>query len=314
MATRKTKPAETGTPDGKLTSGGAAAVKKIEKRSKDIGREHLPTRPGVEADMDTAPIYDDAFPGAGRLKGKVAMITGADSGIGRAVAIAFAKEGAKVAIVYLEESEDAWETARQIAANGGEAIEIAGDVGSPAFCTRAVNRVVKALGGLDILINNAAEQHPQDSLTDITPKQLERTFATNIYGMFHLTQAALKHMKKGACIINTGSVTAYEGNSTLLDYSATKGAVATFTRSLAQNLADKGIRVNQVAPGPIWTPLIPSTFDKARVDSFGKDTLMQRPGQPIELAEAYIFLAWERSGSYITGQTIHINGGRFMTN
>lgn len=314
MATRKTKPAETGTPDGKLTSGGAAAVKKIEKRSKDIGREHLPTRPGVEADMDTAPIYDDAFPGAGRLKGKVAMITGADSGIGRAVAIAFAKEGAKVAIVYLEESEDARETARQIAANGGEAIEIAGDVGSPAFCTRAVNRVVKALGGLDILINNAAEQHPQDSLTDITPKQLERTFATNIYGMFHLTQAALKHMKKGACIINTGSVTAYEGNSTLLDYSATKGAVATFTRSLAQNLADKGIRVNQVAPGPIWTPLIPSTFDKARVDSFGKDTLMQRPGQPIELAEAYIFLAWERSGSYITGQTIHINGGRFMTN
>lgn len=312
--TKKRTPAKQADPAGQLDTQGKATVEAVEKRAQQIGREQLPTRPGIEQNMDTSPIYDDSFPGAQRLKGKIALMTGADSGIGRAVALAYAKEGAKVAILYLKETQDAKETLRLIEELGGEAMAIAGDVGDPAFCKRAVNRVVKQLGGLDILVNNAAQQHPQKSILDITPKQLEATFRTNIFGMFYMTQAALKHMKKGSCIINTGSVTAYEGNQQLIDYAATKGAIATFTRSLAQNLADKGIRVNQVAPGPIWTPLIPSTFEPGHVDTFGHNTLMQRPGQPLELAEAYVFLAWERASSYITGQTIHINGGRFVTN
>lgn len=312
--TKKRTQAKQADPAGQLDTQGKASVKAVEKRAQQIGREQLPTRPGIEQNMDTSPIYDDSFPGAQRLKGKIALLTGADSGIGRAVALAYAKEGAKVAILYLKETQDAKETLRLIEELGGDAMAIAGDVGDPAFCKRAVNRVVKQLGGLDILVNNAAEQHPQKSILDITPKQLEATFRTNIFGMFYMTQAALQHMKKGSCIINTGSVTAYEGNQQLIDYAATKGAIATFTRSLAQNLADKGIRVNQVAPGPIWTPLIPSTFEPGHVDTFGENTLMQRPGQPLELAEAYVFLAWERASSYITGQTIHINGGRFVTN
>ncbi len=312
--TKKRTQAKQADPAGQLDTQGKASVKAVEKRAQQIGREQLPTRPGIEQNMDTSPIYDDSFPGAQRLKEKIALMTGADSGIGRAVALAYAKEGAKVAILYLKETQDAKETLRLIEELGGDAMAIAGDVGDPAFCKRAVNRVVKQLGGLDILVNNAAEQHPQKSILDITPKQLEATFRTNIFGMFYMTQAALKHMKKGSCIINTGSVTAYEGNQQLIDYAATKGAIATFTRSLAQNLADKGIRVNQVAPGPIWTPLIPSTFEPGHVDTFGENTLMQRPGQPLELAEAYVFLAWERASSYITGQTIHINGGRFVTN
>lgn len=289
------------------------AIQKIEKTSADIGPEQLKSRPGIEHDMDTSPVFDDGFPGAARLQGKVALITGADSGIGRAVALAFAKEGARLALVYLRESVDARDTQDMIEQSGGDVIRIEGDIGDKAFCTRAVHQVIKTYGQLDILINNAAEQHPQKDILDISPKQLERTFRTNIFGIFYMVQAALPHLKQYSSIINTTSVTAYAGSAGLLDYSASKGAITTFTRSLAENLATRKIRVNQVAPGPIWTPLIPSTFDKEHVDSFGKDTLMQRAGQPIELVEAYIFLAWNRASSYVTGQTLHVNGGKYMS-
>lgn len=285
----------------------------IEARSQDIGREHLPTRPGREHAMQTEPIFDDDFAGAGRLQGKVALITGGDSGIGRAVAVGFAKEGAQVAIIYLSETKDAQDVQQYIGALGGETLLIQGDVGNAAFCKKAVAQTIKRFGQLDILVNNAAEQHPQKDIAAIKPAQLQKTFQTNIFGMFYLVQAALPHLKEGASIINTSSVTAYRGNPELLDYSSTKGAITAFTRSLAVSLAEKKIRVNQVAPGPIWTPLIPSTFDRGHVDSFGQSTLMQRAGQPVELVEAYIFFAWERASSYITGQTIHINGGEYRS-
>ncbi len=261
--------------------------------------------------METAPMFDDDFPGAGRLKGKVAIITGGDSGIGRAVAVGFAKEGAKVAIVYLNETEDAEETRRYIEGLGGEALLLPGDVGSPDFCKLAARQAVDKFGRLDVLVNNAGEQHPQEKAEDVTEQQMRRTFQTNVFGMFYMTQACLPYMKKGASIINTGSVTAYDGDEQLLDYSATKGAVATFTRSLAKNLADKKIRVNQVAPGLIWTPLIPSTLDGKDVKKFAKETLLGRAAQPVELTEAYIFYAWERASGYISGETMHVNGGAF---
>lgn len=265
--------------------------------------------PGSEAQMTPKPQSDDSkYRGSGKLENKVALITGADSGIGRAVAIAYAKEGADVAILYLSEHEDAKETKHLVEKYGGRAITIAGDIGSESFCQQAVQQVVDELGKLDILVNNAAEQHPQESIEDITEEQLEKTFRTNIFSMFFMTKAAMKHLHEGSAIINTTSVTAYKGSPELLDYSSTKGAIVAFTRSLSQNLVEKGIRVNGVAPGPIWTPLIPATFPKEKVEKFGKQVPMQRPGQPEEVAPSYVFLASDDS-SYITGQVLHPNGG-----
>jgi NAD(P)-dependent dehydrogenase (short-subunit alcohol dehydrogenase family) len=247
---------------------------------------------------------------AGKLEGKSALITGGDSGIGRAVAIAFAKEGADVAIVYFNEHDDANETQRLIEAEGRNCVTIAGDIGDEEFCKEAVEQSIRELGRLDILINNAAEQHPKKDITQITAEQLERTFRTNIFSMFYLTKAALPHLQKrqGATIINTTSVTAYRGSGGLLDYASTKGAIVAFTRSLSENLVEKGIRVNGVAPGPIWTPLIPSTFPAEKVEKFGGDVPMKRPGEPDEVAPCYVFLASDDS-SYMSGQILHPNGG-----
>jgi NAD(P)-dependent dehydrogenase (short-subunit alcohol dehydrogenase family) len=258
--------------------------------------------------MNPRPVYEPRYPGSGRLKDKVAAITGGDSGIGRAVAVLFAREGADVAVLYLNEGEDAEETKRLVEAEGRQCLTIPGDVGDPAHCRKAVEQVVSRFGRLNILVNNAAEQHPQSEIGDISPEQLDRTFRTNIFGYFYMTQAAMPHLNQGAAIINTGSVTSYRGSGELLDYSSTKGAIMAFTRSLAQKVVEKGIRVNGVAPGPIWTPLIPSTFPPEKVASFGANTPMKRPGQPNEVAPAYLFLACEDS-SYITGTFLHPNGG-----
>ncbi|WMJ76168.1 MULTISPECIES: SDR family oxidoreductase [unclassified Sedimentibacter] len=267
------------------------------------------TEPGKESEMNPRPIYDDVnCRGYGRLKGKVAIITGGDSGIGRAVAVAYAKEGCNVAIVYNIADDDANETKMAVESYGGTAYLIKGNLRDSNFCNEAVEKTISQFGSLDILVNNAAIQHPQTNFEDITDEQLDDTFRTNIYSMFYLTRSALKYLKEGSSIINTSSVVAFRGSKDLIDYSAAKGAVTSFTRSLSQNLAGRNIRVNQVAPGPIWTPLIPSTFDKSKVGVFGKDTPMKRPGQPAELAEAYVYLATDCS-SYMTGQTMHINGG-----
>jgi len=249
--------------------------------------------------------------GCGKLLNKVALITGGDSGIGRAVAIAYAKEGADTAIVYYNEHDDAKETQRVVEQQGRRCILISGDVGKEQFCHEAVERTVRELGGLDILVNNAAEQHPQESLEKITADQLERTFRTNIFSYFFMGKAALPHLKEGSAIINTTSVTAYKGSAQLLDYSSTKGAIVAFTRSLSQALADKQIRVNAVAPGPIWTPLIPSTFPADKVATFGSDVPLKRAGQPEEVAPSYVFLASQDS-SYTTGQVLHPNGGTIV--
>ncbi|MDK2788179.1 MAG: hypothetical protein PWP07_1404 [Epulopiscium sp.] len=268
--------------------------------------------PGKESKMNPEPIYD--YPekkGTGRLKSKTAIITGGDSGIGRAVAVAYAKEGCNVVIVYNIADDDANETKRVVESYGGKALLIKGDIGESSFCNAVVEKTLNEFGGIDILVNNAAEQHMQKSIEDITDEQLLRTFKTNIFSMFYLTRAALPHMKEGSTIINTSSVTAFKGNKDLIDYSATKGAVTAFTRSLSENLAGRKIRVNQVAPGPIWTPLIVSTLDETIIQNFGKDTPLGRPGQPVELAEAYVYLASSDS-SYMTGQTIHINGGSII--
>ena len=265
-------------------------------------------QPGRETEMHPKPDYMPRYPGSGRLEDKVALITGGDSGIGRAVAVLFAREGANVAIMYLNEGEDARETMRIVEAEGRECLAIAGDVGDAGFCEKAIEQVIDRFGRLDVLVNNAAEQHPQKEIDNITPEQIERTFRTNIFGYFFLTQAALPHLKEGASIINTTSVTAYRGSPELLDYSSTKGAIVAFTRSLAKKLVEKGIRVNGVAPGPIWTPLIPSTFDAKHVASFGAQTPMKRPGQPNEVAPSFLFLACE-DFSYITGSVLHPNGG-----
>ena len=270
------------------------------------------SQPGVEREMTPEPDPGPRHQGTGKLAGKVALISGGDSGIGRAVAVLFAREGADVAIGHLaEEDADANETVKLVEAEGRRCLTLPGDVGDEGFCREAVERTVRELGRLDVLVNNAAEQHLAQSITDISAEQLERTFRTNIFAMFFLTKAALPHLGEGSAIVNTTSVTAYQGNPALLDYSSTKGAIVAFTRSLSQQLVDKGIRVNAVAPGPIWTPLIPATMPEDSVASFGKDVPMGRPGQPEEVAPCYLFLASD-DASYMAGQVLHPNGGNVV--
>jgi NAD(P)-dependent dehydrogenase (short-subunit alcohol dehydrogenase family) len=274
--------------------------------------QHQNQQPGLETEMNPKPVADDSdYSGNGKLKNKVAIITGGDSGIGRAVAIAYAKEGADLVIAYLNEHEDANQTKASVEAHGRKCLLIAGDIGEETFCKQIVQKTIDTYGKLDILVNNAAEQHPQDSIEKISKEQLERTFKTNIFSFFYLTKAVLPFLKNGSTIINTASITAYKGNAILLDYSATKGAIVTFTRSLSESLIKQGIRVNGVAPGPIWTPLIPSTFNESQVASFGKSTPIGRAGQPEELAPSYVFLACDDS-SYMSGQILHINGGEIV--
>ncbi|RJS58397.1 NAD(P)-dependent oxidoreductase [Bacillus subtilis] len=275
--------------------------------------QHQDRQPGIESEMNPLPLSEDEdYQGSGKLKGKAAIITGGDSGIGRAAAIAYAKEGTGVAILYLDEHSDAEETRKRIEEEHVRCLLIPGDVGDENHCEKAVQQTVDHFGKLDILVNNAAEQHPQDSILNISTEQLEKTFRTNIFSMFHMTKKALPYLKEGSAIINTTSITAYEGDTALIDYSSTKGAIVSFTRSMAMSLADKGIRVNAVAPGPIWTPLIPATFPEEKVKRHGLDTPMGRAGQPVEHAGAYVLLASDES-SYMTGQTIHVNGGRFIS-
>ena len=270
---------------------------------------HEDALPGHESELEPKPDWRPRYPGSDRLKGKVALITGADSGIGRAVAALFAREGADVAISYLCEHDDAKKTKGIVEREGGRAILIPGDLGDKSFCDTAVEQTVRKLGRLDILVNNAGEQHYDEDIADISEEQLKRTFQTNIFSMFYLTQAAVPHLKPGSAIINCTSVTMYKGSPGLLDYSATKGAITAFTRSLALNLVDQGIRVNAVAPGPIWTPLNPSGGQPPeKIPEFGKKTPMKRAGQPNEVAPCFLFLACE-DGSYMTGQVLHPDGG-----
>ncbi|MFH5835705.1 SDR family oxidoreductase [Proteiniclasticum sp. C24MP] len=265
-----------------------------------------------ESEMDPEPIYDNpTHKGYGRLKDKVAIVTGGDSGIGRAISVAFAKEGADVVIIYYDSNDDADKTKKIIEDYGSKCILLKGDLGKSGFSREIIEKTLREFGSLDIIVNNAAEQHPQNSLEEITDDQLERTFRTNIFSMFYLIREALPHLKEGASIINTNSNTSFVGNPRLIDYSATKGAISSFTRSLSLNLASRRIRVNQVAPGPIWTPLIPSTFSGEDVENFGKNVPLARPGQPVELAEAYVYLASDGS-TYMTGQTLHVNGGEIL--
>lgn len=269
-------------------------------------------QPGLEKLMNPKPIYDDPeYKGTGKLKNKVAIITGGDSGIGKAVAIAYAKEGAKIAIIYLNEHEDAKDTKKIIEDKGSSCLTIPGDIGDDQFCKDAVDKIIKEYGKIDILVNNAGEQHPQNSIEDITKEQLERTFKTNIFAMFYMTKAAMPYLKSGDSIINTASITAYKGHETLIDYSSSKGAIVSFTRSLSLSLENRSIRVNAIAPGPIWTPLIPSTFSDYDVSQFGLNTPLGRAGQPAELAPSYVFLA-SNDSSYVSGQTLHINGGNIL--
>lgn len=274
--------------------------------------QHQDHQPGRESEMTPPPQSHAAdHTGHGRLRGQVALITGGDSGIGRSVAIAFAKEGARVGIVYLNEHEDAKETLRCVEAEGGRAAMWSGDLGDPAFCADIVQKVRQEFGGIDVLVNNAAEQHPQDRLQDVSAEQVERTFRTNIFAMINLSREALSCMKPGGRIINTTSVTAYRGSAHLVDYAATKGAIVSFTRSLALQLAPQGIRVNGVAPGPVWTPLIPASFSAQEVASFGQNVPMKRPAQPDEISPCYLFLASDDS-AYMTGQVLHPNGGEII--
>ncbi len=273
--------------------------------------EQEQTVPGLEYKMHPQPEYIRAnYKGSDKLEGKAALITGGDSGIGRAVAVHFAREGADCAIIYLNEHKDADETKNLVEKEGRRCITIAGDIGDSEFCNNSVGKVFAELGKLNILVNNAGEQHPADNLQEIDLQLMEKTFRTNVFGMFFLSRSMLRYMHEGDSIINSTSVTSYRGSSHLLDYSSTKGAITAFTRSLSENLASKKIRVNGVAPGPIWTPLIPSTFDD--VTKFGQDTALGRAGQPSEVAPAYVFLASE-DASYITGQIIHVNGGDFVS-
>ena len=274
-----------------------------------LPKQHQP-KPGLESLLEPRPHFEaPAYRGSGKLEGKVALITGGDSGIGRAISVLYAREGADVAIVYLEEDEDAEETRRAVEAEGRRAILVPGDVSDPEFCRHAVRQTLDALNGLDILVNNAAFQESADSLEQISDEQWDRTFRTNIYGYFYMARAALPHLGTGSVILNCGSVTGIEGSAHLLDYSATKGAIHTFTKSLAQSLLEKGIRVNCVAPGPVWTPLNPSDADAEKVAKFGSSVPMKRPAQPEEIAPAFVFLASTADSSYITGEVLPILGG-----
>ncbi|HEX5125410.1 MAG TPA: SDR family oxidoreductase [Rhodocyclaceae bacterium] len=274
--------------------------------------QHQNRQPGLQSEMHPSPRSQPKEGESGsRLRGKIAIVSGGDSGIGRAVAVAFAHEGANVTIAYLDEEEDARETVRLVERAGQRCIALAGDLGYPDFAAEVVMRTIGEFGGLDIVVNNAGEQHPQKSIEDILPDQIEETFRTNVFAMFYLVKAALPHLKSGACVINTTSVTAYRGSPKLLDYSASKGAIVAFTRSLSQQLVDAGIRVNAVAPGPIWTPLVASTFDENEVAEFGAKAPMKRPGQPSEVAPCYVFLA-SADASYMSGQVLHPNGGEII--
>ena len=280
-----------------------------EQNKQGFPPQHQQHQPGTETKMEPNPdsIRSD-YKGSGKLKGKVAIVTGGDSGIGKSVSVYYAKEGADVVIVYLDEHEDAKKTKELVEQEGQKCLLLSGDVGDETFCEDIVKQTIEEFGKLDILVNNAGEQHVQQSLLDISAEQLQKTFRTNIFSMFYLTKAALRHMKKGSSIINTTSITAYQGNPTLIDYSSTKGAILAFTRALSNSISKDGIRVNGVAPGPIWTPLIPASFSEEQVQQFGKNTPMGRAGQPEELAPAYVYLASEDS-SYVSGQVIHVNGG-----
>ena len=280
-----------------------------EQQQEERPAQQQERQPGLEHEMTPEPEAEAAaYRAAGKLEGKVALITGGDSGIGRAAAVMFAKEGADVAIVYLDEHEDAAESKRLVEAEGRQCVTYAGDIGDELFCQQVVTRTVSDLGHLDVLVNHAGEQHEQDSIEKISAEQLERTFRTNVFSMFYLIKAALPHMGEGSAIVNTTSVTAYQGNPTLIDYSASNGAITALTRALSTSLVDRGIRVNAVAPGPVWTPLIPASFPAEKVESFGKQTPMGRAGQPEEIAPSYVFLASSDS-SYMSGQVLHPNGG-----
>ena len=266
-------------------------------------------KPGSQAQMDEQPkVIPESYRAAGKLDGKKAIITGGDSGIGRSVAVMYAMEGADVAIVYKDSDDDARETVRQVEEHGKRCLTFKGDVGDPSFCDDTVKQAVEKLGGLNVLVNNAAEQHPQEQITDISQQQLEQTFRTNILGYFHMARAAVPHLSEGDGVINCCSVTAFQGHPLLLDYSSTKGAIVSFTRALSNNLKEKKIRVNSVAPGPVWTPLIPSTFPPEKVEKFGGSTLWERPAQPGEIATSFVFLASD-DGLFFSGQTLHPNGG-----
>jgi NAD(P)-dependent dehydrogenase (short-subunit alcohol dehydrogenase family) len=287
-------------------------MQKSNKKNTQRSAQSQPRQPGLESKMKPKPEFENPeYHGCGKLKGKSAIITGGDSGIGRAVAVAFAKEGCDVGIVYLNEHKDAKITKKYVEIEGQSCELISGNIREESFCKKAVDKVKKKFGKLDIIVNNAAMQFPQKDLMKITHQQLIKTFEINIFSYFYLTKAALKYLKKGAVIINTASVTAYRGSANLLDYSSTKGAIVSFTRSLASSLAQKKIRVNGVAPGPIWTPLIPSSFPPKHVATFGSDTPMGRAGQPEEVAPCYVFLASDDS-SYMTGQILHPNGGEIV--
>lgn len=279
-----------------------------QEKKKDFPKQQQ-NLPGDESEMIPEPeIIRDDYKGSEKLKGKTALITGGDSGIGRAVAVHYAREGANIAIIYIEEDEDALKTKEMVEDEGSECLILKGDIKQKEFCFDAVENVIDIFGSMNILVNNAGEQHVRQGIEELDLDLTEQTFQTNIISMFYITKAAAKHLKKGDSIINTTSVVAYQGREYLIDYGATKGAILSFTRSLNDDLAPKGIRVNAVAPGPIWTPLIPASFDAEHVKNFGKSTHLGRPGQPSEVAPAYVFLA-SKDASYISGQTIHVNGG-----
>ena len=284
-------------------------MSEYERQQAERPGQHQPRQPGIEADMEPRPVYDPpGYRGSGKLEDKAALVTGGDSGIGRSVSVLFAREGADVAILYLDEHEDAEETRRLVEAEGRRCVTIALDIQEEANCREAVERTVSELGRLDVLVNHAGEQHMRERIEDISAHQLERTFRVNVFSMFHLIKAALEHLPEGGAIINTTSVTAYQGNPSLIDYSATNGAIVTLTRTLSQSLVERGIRVNAVAPGPVWTPLIPASFPAETVEEFGQQTPMGRVGQPAEIGPCYVFLA-SRDSSFMSGQVLHPNGG-----